>query len=73
MERRVDELGRIVIPKHIRRTLGLETRTKVQFETDGNRLIVTKAFNTCIICNSENDLKEVGGKYICADCVAKIK
>jgi len=73
MERRVDELGRIVIPKHIRKALGLETKTKVSFETDGYRLIITKALPTCIICGSEEELAEVKGKYICADCANIIK
>ncbi len=73
MERRVDELGRIVIPKHIRRKLGLETRTKVAFETEGDRLIITKAFPTCIICGSEDKLVEVKDKHICTDCISIIK
>ncbi|MBQ8523657.1 MAG: AbrB/MazE/SpoVT family DNA-binding domain-containing protein [Clostridia bacterium] len=73
MERRVDELERIVIPKHIRRKLGLETRTKVAFETEGDRLIITKAFPTCIICGSEDKLVEVKDKHICTDCISIIK
>jgi len=73
MERRVDELGRIVIPKHIRRTLGLETKTKVAFEVEGDRLVITKAAPTCIICGSENELIEVNGKYVCAACASLIK
>lgn len=73
MERRVDELGRIVIPKHIRRSLGLETRTKVQFETEGDKLIITKANVTCVLCGSENDLTEVHGKHICQSCINLLK
>ena len=73
MERRVDELGRIVIPKHIRRSLGLETRTKVQFDVEGDRLIITKAYSTCVLCGSENDLTEVQGKHICANCINLLK
>ena len=73
MERRVDELGRIVIPKHIRKKLGLETRTKVAFETEGDRLIITKAFPTCVICGAEDKLLEIKDKHICADCANAIK
>ena len=73
MERRVDELGRIVIPKHIRKKLGLETRTKVAFETEGDRLIITKAFPTCVICGAEDKLLEIKDKHICADCANTLK
>lgn len=73
MERKVDELGRIVIPKHIRKKLGLETKTKVSFETDGERLIVTKAYPTCAICGSDERLIDFRGKPICADCISMIR
>lgn len=68
MERRVDELGRVVIPNHIRKALELEAKTKVKFEVDGNRVIICKAYPTCIICGNEKDLTEVKGKYVCNDC-----
>ena len=73
MERRVDELGRIVIPKYIRKRLGLDTKTKVAFETDGDRLIITKAFPTCVVCGAEDRLIEIKDKHICADCAKLIK
>lgn len=68
MERRVDELGRIVIPNHIRKALELEPKTKVKFEVMGKSVIVSKAYPTCIICGSEKDLTEIKGKHVCADC-----
>lgn len=68
MERRVDELGRVVIPNHIRKALGLEPKTKVKFEVMGKSVIVSKAYPTCIICGCEKDLTEVKSKYVCADC-----
>lgn len=68
MERRVDELGRVVIPNHMRKALGLEPKTKVKFEVMGKAVVVSKAYPTCIICGDEKDLTEVKGKYICADC-----
>lgn len=73
MERRVDELGRVVIPKHIRKRLGLDTKTKVAFETDGDRLIITKAFPTCVVCGGEEQLIKIKDKHICTDCAKLIK
>ena len=68
MERRVDELGRVVIPNHIRKALELNPRTKVKFEMTENGVIVSKACPTCIICGGEEELTEVKGKFICKDC-----
>lgn len=68
MERRVDELGRVVIPNHIRKALELEPKTKVKFEVMGKSVVVSKAYPTCIICGCEKDLTEVKDKYVCADC-----
>ena len=72
MSRKVDELGRVSIPKHMRVELGFEARTPVSFRIDGDRLIVTKAHDTCILCNSDENLTPVGDKFICADCKAKL-
>lgn len=72
MERRVDELGRVVIPNHMRKALELTPGTKVRFEVEGNRVIVSKAYPTCIVCGSENNLTQVKDKYICADCKSSI-
>ena len=72
MERRVDDLGRVVIPSHIRHELGFEAGTRLNFELKGDELIITKAAHTCAVCNSENDLKEINGKYICRKCMEKL-
>ena len=72
MDRRVDELGRIVIPSHMRRAAGLETKTAVKFELVDGGVLLTKARPTCIICNGENDLTDVKGKYVCRECKAEL-
>ena len=73
MERRIDELGRVVIPNHIRKTLGLDFKTKVKFVLEGDRVIITKAFPTCIICDAAENLTEINGKYVCEECKALLK
>lgn len=72
MSRKVDELGRVSIPKHVRVELGFEARTPVSFRVEDNRLIVTKAHDTCVLCNSDENLTSVGDKFICTDCRAKL-
>ena len=73
MERPVDELGRIVIPKEIRRSFGLETGTRLAISVDGNRIILEKSAGTCEICGATEDVKVVDGKGLCASCIEKIK
>ncbi len=68
MERKIDELGRVVVPNYIRRRLKLEAKTPVSFEIIGDGVYLTKARHTCIICNSSKDLIEVNGDYVCTSC-----
>ena len=72
--RRVDDLGRIVIPKQLRKELGmLEQGCKVEMFSDGKQIICRKAVADCLFCKSEDDLVEYEGKYICKSCMEKLK
>lgn len=73
MERRIDELGRIVIPRHMRRAVGFETKTPIKFEVVDGGVLLTKAADTCIICNSDKNLVSIKDKWICEDCKKLIK
>lgn len=69
--RKVDELGRVVIPIELRRTLGIAECDPLEIYTDDNGGIILKKFNkagVCIICGSDADVREVNKKYICVDC-----
>ena len=66
--RRVDELGRIVIPMSIRQTLGLNERDPVEIFMDGERIILQKHQSSCIFCGSTEDLIAYEGKNVCAAC-----
>lgn len=72
--REIDSVGRIVIPMQIRKELGLvEQGSKVELFSDGKQIIVKKAVSDCIFCKSEENLHEYEGKFICADCLEKLK
>lgn len=70
----VDGLGRIVIPRDVRRTLGFESGESVEFFVDSqkNSLIIRKYNSTCTLCGSSDDLVEIDGKHLCKNCVGKI-
>ena len=70
--RKVDELGRIVLPIEIRRTLDIAERDEMEIYVDNDRVILKKHERSCIFCESSQDLVSYGGKNICSECVQKI-
>ena len=71
--RRVDDLGRIVIPMELRRTLGINVKDPMAILVEGDRIILQKHKDVCSICGSEQDVREVKSRPICADCVKAVK
>ena len=70
----VDALGRIVIPKDIRKILGLEKDTPVEIYRDGDKVVVKRFDNkSCVICGTTENLALFKGKCICKSCVDEIK
>ncbi len=72
MVRKIDELGRIVMPAEIRQTLGLQLRDAMEIYVDGDRVILQKYQPSCIFCTNADDLVLFGGKRICRECLAKL-
>lgn len=71
--RKIDELGRIVIPKEIRRIFDLEDKIdSLEIFTDDNMIILKKYEPCCIFCKGTNKLQDFEGRNICGDCVEKI-
>lgn len=70
--RKVDELGRIVLPIELRRTFDLAIKDAVEIYTDSDMIILKKFQRSCVFCNSGEDLVEYKGKTICAACMAEL-
>ncbi|MCE5287257.1 MAG: AbrB/MazE/SpoVT family DNA-binding domain-containing protein [Pelosinus sp.] len=68
--RRIDDLGRLVIPKEIRKTYNLEEGNPVEFYTDNNRIILAKYQPpcACVFCDEAEGVTEFRGKRVCPDC-----
>ncbi|MDY3863987.1 MAG: AbrB/MazE/SpoVT family DNA-binding domain-containing protein [Eubacteriales bacterium] len=73
MVRKVDELGRIVLPAEIRQNMDIETRDSLEIYTDGDRIVLQKYHPGCIFCMNVDNLVYFNQKRICPDCLAKIK
>ena len=73
IERKLDELGRVVIPKEIRKVLNIPTGAPLSIYLDGNKIIFEKSAGACSICGNTVDVKDVDGKTVCTECIIKIK
>ncbi len=71
--RNIDELGRIVIPKEMRKAHGISNGSPVEIISDGEKIIVTKYSLSCSLCSSGNDLQDFMGGKLCSACIARIK
>lgn len=71
--RRLDELGRIVIPIELRGTLGLAERDCLEIFTEGEQIILQKYQPACIFCGEAKDIVNYKGKNICKCCMEDIK
>lgn len=66
--RKVDELGRIVLPIELRRTLDIEEKDSLEIYMDGPSIVLRKFQPACIFCDSEKDIIEFHGKNVCPKC-----
>ena len=70
--RKVDELGRIVLPIEMRRTLNIEEKDSLEIYVEGDNVILRKHQATCIFCESTKNLVLFNGKNVCPDCIQKL-
>ncbi|MBO5701066.1 MAG: AbrB/MazE/SpoVT family DNA-binding domain-containing protein [Clostridia bacterium] len=71
--RRIDELGRIVLPIEIRRSLDINVKDPVEIFIDNERIILQKYSPSCIFCGDADNIVFFNGKRICAKCLEEIK
>ncbi|SHH23396.1 AbrB/MazE/SpoVT family DNA-binding domain-containing protein [Clostridium grantii] len=71
--RRVDELGRIVIPIELRRTLDIDIKDPLGIYVEGEQIILMKYNPSCIFCGDASNIINFKGKNICKNCLAEIK
>lgn len=67
--RKVDELGRVVIPVELRRTMGIEIKDALEIYVEGEHIIFKKYEPACIFCDNARDVIHYKGKTICKECL----
>jgi len=71
--RRVDDLGRIVIPMELRRTLGINVKDPLAIFVEGEHIILTKHKDACSICgDTDTKTTEVKGRPVCVEAIKKM-
>lgn len=71
--RKVDELGRIVIPKELRAKFNINEKDALEIFVDNNTIILKKYEPFCIFCGSSNALFTYSGKNVCSACAKKMQ
>ncbi len=71
--RRIDELGRIVLPIEIRKNLNIGNRDTVEIFVEDDKIILKKYEPACIFCGNADDVIMFNGKLICRECIEKLK
>ncbi|MCL2164101.1 MAG: AbrB/MazE/SpoVT family DNA-binding domain-containing protein [Oscillospiraceae bacterium] len=66
--RKVDELGRIVLPIELRRTLDIEIKDPLEIYVEGDAVILKKYEPACVFCGETQDTVEFGEKTVCIKC-----
>jgi len=67
--RKVDELGRIVIPIELRRTLDIDVKDAVEIFVESDRIILKKFELSCVFCESSHEITKYKGKNVCQSCL----
>lgn len=70
--KRIDEVGRIVIPKAIRNKLGMGLTEVVKIDIENDKIVISKAELTCVFCGTTENLETFKDKNICTDCISQL-
>ena len=71
--RKIDELGRIVLPSELRRVFGIHEGDELEISVDGERVILQKRRDICIFCGSEYPAIEFRERRVCASCLEDLR
>ena len=67
--RRIDQLGRVVLPMELRKTLGWETKDPLEVYVDGETVMLRKYEPYCVFCGESRELFQYQGRTVCLQCI----
>ena len=73
MARKVDELGRMVLPSELRRRFRIHEGDYLGIHVEDERIILTKVETGCVFCDSTEDLVSFRDKFVCPECLETLR
>lgn len=70
--RKVDELGRIVIPIELRRNLDIDEKDSLEIYVEDDHIILKKYSPSCVFCSNAGDVSDFKGRKVCKNCFAEL-
>jgi len=70
--RKVDELGRIVLPIELRRTLNIEVKDSLEIFVQGDTVVLAKYEPACVFCGGSKNVVSFKNKNVCQKCAAEL-
>ena len=70
--RKVHELGRVVLPIELRRTMNIEVKDALEIYVDGDQIVLKKYEPSCIFCGNAKDIIHYKGKNVCSACAHEL-
>lgn len=71
--RRIDSLGRFVLPKELRKSLDINQNDYLQIFLEGDTIILKKSQLSCVLCGNPDDLTDFHDKKVCRRCLAELR
>ena len=70
--RKVDDLGRVVLPVEMRRALGINSGDEVDISLEESAIVMRKVEARCTFCGSTEGLRSFRGRQVCSSCVGEL-
>jgi AbrB family transcriptional regulator, transcriptional pleiotropic regulator of transition state genes len=70
--RKVDQLGRIVLPKSLRKRYQMNEGDPVEILVQGDHIILERYRPRCVFCSSMEGIVDFKEKQICSDCLREM-
>jgi AbrB family transcriptional regulator, transcriptional pleiotropic regulator of transition state genes len=70
--RKIDELGRVVLPSEIRKVFGIHEGDQLDISVEGEKVILEKRQDLCVFCGAESPEVDFRGRRVCQTCVQEL-
>ncbi len=72
VERKIDELGRIVLPSELRKVFGIHEGDELEISVEEDRVILQKRQDVCLFCSAENPQFDYRDRKVCNNCAGEL-